>query len=71
MTTSTQEQNVNFMAKLKVSRSDPSLPLLQGEVSRRDGGDKKGGLKNISKVGKFQGAMWASHPTISTKINTT
>ena len=25
------KQNVNFMAKLKVSRSDPSLPLLQGE----------------------------------------
>ena len=56
MPTSTQGQNVNFMIKLKVSRNLPSLPLLQGEVSRRDGGDKKR-IKENFKVGKSQGAM--------------
>ena len=32
--------------------------MKKGRVERRSG------LKNISKIGKFQGAMWASHPTI-------
>ena len=56
------KRNVNFMVKLKVSRIYPSLPLLQGI--------KKWTKENF-KVGKSQGAMWASHPTISSKINTT
>ena len=30
-----------------------------------DGGDKEDANKEYFKVGKFQGAMWASYPTIS------